>query len=671
MRPTDRMAAEAAGSGSRSFGGSIACGLAVGAVASVALASVECLLGFALAPTFAWDGPWPVDLLLAAIGMQAVTQALIWVPLLTLCAVVYHTVVGRRTSSPLPFLAALPVALTGLFVLPQTLRPLLSEVPHGVLLTGVGSLVLAVGVYVALRICVARTGTWSKRSGRLLVVVCALAALTAGVAFARSPWLDPASYRVGAPSDSWSRPERPHVLLVVLDTVRPDRMSVHGYSRPTTPFLETFAQNAIVFDQAIADGTWTLPSHASMFTGTSVRRHGVGRVRSALDGDLPTLAETLAGNGYNTASFSNNPLISHHTKLDRGFDVSRVTSTISGTTNFSVTRALHRLGLPPPLPWLDPDRGAALTNHLIARWLDDEAPHDAPLFLFVNYMEAHLPWDVPASYRRRFMSDAQVRRSYELRRRAYGGIERALNWRVLEEPELLRSADRTVLRHQYDSSLRYLDERLRELIGMLEERGMLDDTLVVVTSDHGEYLDTHGMWSHLFGVFNDLTHVTLIVREPGRRQALRVGTPVQLSDIRSTVLRAALDAKIPESLYGPRDLLQLAAAGGEPRIAISEAGEIGAAAMLGGGEQRLRLGQPELAAQDGRFKLVLPETGRPRLYDLQTDPQERNDVAGRRPAVTKRLRDHVRLFESSVPAPLVDETVDIDPLLQALGYAEE
>jgi glucan phosphoethanolaminetransferase (alkaline phosphatase superfamily) len=311
--------------------------------------------------------------------MQAITRALIWIPLLTLCAGIYHAVLGGRGSSPLAFLAAAPIALTVLVVIPRELGPHLG-VGDGALLTRLVCLVLVAGIFVAVRIGVVRPGRWYRRSGRFAVVACALVALAAGVSFARSPWLDPASYRVDTPSDSWSPPERPHVLLVVLDTVRPDRMSVHGYSRPTTPFLETFAQNAIVFDQAIADGTWTLPSHASMFTGTSVRRHGVGRVRGALDADLPTLAETLAQNGYNTASFSNNPLISHQTKLDRGFDVSRVTASISGAMDFSVTRALRRLGLPPPLPWLDPDRGAALTNHLIARWLDDEAPHDAPLF---------------------------------------------------------------------------------------------------------------------------------------------------------------------------------------------------------------------------------------------------------------------------------------------------
>jgi arylsulfatase A-like enzyme len=334
------------------------------------------------------------------------------------------------------------------------------------------------------------------------------------VAFTHSPFFAPARFRVANAQQVTQDRQRPNVLWIVLDTARADRMSVYGYNRETTPFLKRWSSRAILFERCISNGMWTVPSHASMFTGMSLRQHGTDHQHAWLDESFVTVAEVLRRAGYNTALFSNNPWVSRAMNLDQGFDVSRTLHHLRYLTRFSsLEDSCLRWGLTPLLPWWDHDYGGAITNWLISDWLDDRGNQGEPFFLFVNYMEAHLPYLIPRKFRRMFMTNEQVARSYELHLRAFGHITGVLDRRFnLYGGEFLAQADREVLKRQYEAGLRYLDDRVSELIRMLEERGHLENTLVVITADHGEYLDTHGMWSHRFLTYNDLVHVPFLER---------------------------------------------------------------------------------------------------------------------------------------------------------------
>ncbi|MCK4303348.1 MAG: sulfatase, partial [Candidatus Eisenbacteria sp.] len=502
-----------------------------------------------------------------------------------------------------------------------------------------------------------------------------------GVAFTRSPLIAPARFRVAHAQQVTQDPQRPNVLWIVLDTARADRMNVYGYSRETTPFLKRWSSRAILFDRCISNGMWTVPSHASMFTGLSLRQHGADHQHPALDESFVTVAEVLRGAGYNTALFSNNPLIAPGTNLDQGFDVSRVVRYLGRLTRFSSLEDLcERWGLAPLLPWWDHDFGGAVTNQLISDWLDNHGNRGEPFFLFVNYMEAHLPYAVPKKYRRMFMTNEQVARSYELRRRAFGPINGVLDMRFnLDGPEFLVPADREVLKRQYEASLRYLDDRISELIRMLEERDHLENTIVVITSDHGEYLDTHGMWSHRFLTYNDLVHVSLILHVPGRDQRARVPTPVQLSDLYATVLNAALGGREPGPGFGSRDLLELADCPEEPRVVITECGGPHAATRRRA-QQRdnpivLHRIQPQIAAQDGRFKYIISADGERELYDLFTDPGELHNLIDVEPAEAERLEAFIEHWHESTPRyqPSDEDEIremepDVIEALRSLGY---
>ena len=211
-----------------------------------------------------------------------------------------------------------------------------------------------------------------------------------------------------------------------------------------------------------------------------------------------------------------------------------------------------------------------------------------------------------------------------------------------------------MLQGQYDAVIRYLDDRVREVIGMFAQRGLLDNTLVVITSDHGEHLGTQGMWGHRFLTYQDLAHVTLQIREPQRQRGARISTPVQLSDLYATVLNATLRQPNANESSRACDLLALAERGGEPRVAICECD--GPAPMnLKWFEGRtdaavLHRMTPQIAAVDQRFKLIRSADGRRELYDLLADPGELHNLIDQRPDEAERLDAHIRAWLEATPA---------------------
>jgi arylsulfatase A-like enzyme len=279
-----------------------------------------------------------------------------------------------------------------------------------------------------------------------------------------------------------------------------------------------------------------------------------------------------------------------------------------------------------------------------------------------------------------YLNDEQVKRSYELHRHAYGSIVRALDFRFnLEGPDFMALSDREVLKGQYEAAIRYLDDRIRELITSLNQRGLLDNTMVIITSDHGEYLDTHGMWSHRFLIYEDVTRVTLMIREPGRTEALHIDTPVQLTDVYPTVASVALGVAGPPPHHDARDLLELAQSPGEPRIAVAE--------YNGPGNEMLAMAKaydspivrhrfaPAIAAQDGRFKYIASSDGQREFYDLIADPGERNNLIESRPEEARRLAEYISRWLDAVPqyrptrpggVPALDP--DTERALRSLGY---
>lgn len=269
-------------------------------------------------------------------------------------------------------------------------------------------------------------------------------------------------------------------------------------------------------------------------------------------------------------------------------------------------------------------------------------------------MGGHAPYRIPKKYRRMYLTDAQVDRSYDLRRSLYGCIVKATNERFnIEGRDFLLQDDRQILRRQYDAAIRYLDDRVGEVIGLFEQRGLLDNTVVVITADHGEYLDTHQMWSHCFLAYDDVIHVPLLVTEPGRRQEVRVTTPVQLSDIGPTVKQAAFGAEWDGQNFGSRNLIALANTPDAPGIVIAQYSGpnpkwVPRMRRRGDPVVDHRV-EPQVAVTDGRFKYMTSGDGQRELYDLRDDPRELSNLIESHAAQADRLAAKLREWLNAVP----------------------
>ncbi|MGH8245032.1 MAG: sulfatase, partial [Gammaproteobacteria bacterium] len=313
----------------------------------------------------------------------------------------------------------------------------------------------------------------------------------------------------------------PNVLLIVLDTFRGDRMGAYGYSRPTTPFLDEYAKKSILFEHAFANSSWTLPSHASLFTGRLPYEHGATINR--LDTRFPTIGEVLASRGYLTAGF-----VGNKTSCTKAFGLARgfqrweniFTDFYDSIRRTSLGRRLERyaqkylrLGAPPfrtPAPEI---------NRHVLDWLDARAQR--PFFVFVNYMETHDPYVAPPQFVQRF--------------------------RTLNDDEALPVTGRTLqapdqgVTDSYDSAVAYLDSEVSKLFQGLAQRGLDKNMLVIITSDHGESLGENGLHTHQNSLYLPQIRVPLLVRFPGHTaENMRVAGVVGLERIAPTIAELSL-----------------------------------------------------------------------------------------------------------------------------------
>jgi arylsulfatase A-like enzyme len=417
----------------------------------------------------------------------------------------------------------------------------------------------------------------------------------------------------------------PLVLLVTLDTTRADRLSGYGHARETSPQLDRLAADAVVYENAIATSSWTLPSHASLFTGKLGSVHGAGydaegplslatalpgreweayRARPLGEGER-TLAEILKEAGYATGAVVAGPWMKRAFGLAQGFDFydDDQIDTTDGRRADRVTDSALR--------FLERTAGAA--------------------FLFLNYYDPHGPYDAPEPFARRFLEKGAT-----------------LGEGVPKGEELLA---------RYDAEIAYMDHHLGRLLDELRRRGRYDPALVVVTSDHGELLGEHGRIGHGESLTEPELKIPLIVKRPrGQEPPARSRAAAQLTDVLPTIL-AALRLEAPRAIQG--GVLPNA---GHPVVA--EVDPLPALAPSG----RWR------ALYDGSLKFLWNSRGDHRLFDLAADPAEGANLFSREPERARRLAQGLEGYLASLPRPpasagaarkLDEET---QRALRSLGY---
>src|SRR5581483_6523316 len=331
---------------------------------------------------------------------------------------------------------------------------------------------------------------------------------------------------------------RPNVLLVTLDTVQAGHLSLYGYHRETSPHLRQLARSATVYKNAIAASDMTLPSHASIFTGLYGREHGAHNLplpdkTQPLDASFITLAEVLAGKGYVTAAVAANRFyLLPEFGMAQGFRLfdSKMPVMLFNNNRRYILREGVRRVLNLFLSTYDFDTRtltAAEINQEVLPLLEQLKRETAPFFLFVNYMDAHLPYIPPPPFDTLFPGKIRL-----LDFDAVTNVELD----VIKQKRGIIPQERAHLESQYDGAIAYLDSEFANIIARLQQLGLYDNTMVVVVGDHGESFGDRGMMEHTVSVYQDQVHVPLIIHYPRQTQAETVDTTVSHVDLMPTIL---------------------------------------------------------------------------------------------------------------------------------------
>lgn len=439
-------------------------------------------------------------------------------------------------------------------------------------------------------------------------------------------WL---SFGCGQPSSKF-----PNVLLISLDTTRADRLGCYGYHRDTSPNLDALAGESVLYTRAVSTSSWTLPAHASLFTGKFVTSHGSRYdpkgslvLTSVIDGpshwdtyrarrlgdEHVTLARVLRDQGYATAAVVGGPWLKKAFGLDRGFDTydDDGISTVSGRLAQDVTDSA--------LSWIE--------GHVEAT-----SEEKSPFFLFLNYYDPHSPYRAPPGFAERYLTD-------EMRR----------------DPDVTNDE----LNALYDAEIHYMDHQIGRLLSGLRELDLYDPTWIIVTADHGELLGEHGLKGHGKLLTQVELHVPLFLKYPaGEEQPRRDDGWIQPTDIMPLILHR-LGIEVPPEVQGA------ATAESRPPV-VSEVYPLPTWSRRG--EWRTLI--------EGNYKFTWNSKRNHMLFRLDEDPDEMNNLVAVLPSRSRKMHRELLDFIARLPlpAPPSEEETEIDPetreALKSLGYVK-
>ena len=431
------------------------------------------------------------------------------------------------------------------------------------------------------------------------------------------PWLSGCSKkRIG---------KEPNVIVIVMDTTRFDRLGCYGYLRKTSPNIDELAKDSLVYTRAIAPSSWTLPSHASLFTGKFTTSHGAQydskgpfllidaiegpshwdryRVRG-LSKDELTLAMVLKQAGYQTGAVVAAIWLKKTFGLDKGFDHydDSGVETVNGRLAKSVTAGA--------IDWIDKTQ-------------------QKRFFLFLNYFDAHSPYRPPEGFEKAFLPKTI---------RLHGKL-------TLEARNAL-----------YDAEIAYMDHYIGQFLKRTRESDLYDNTMIIVTADHGELMGEHGRFAHGNHLYQEEIHIPMLIKYPhGEVSPARTDTQVQLTDVMAIILER-LSIDLPDGVQG----------NAPPNLGHPVVSEV----------YPLPMDSPHgdwRAIFDGDFKFIWNSKGNHLLFDLKSDPGEEVNILGQRQRADKMLA-RLNRYVSNLPPPdpVAEEQQILDEetrnALRSLGY---
>jgi arylsulfatase A-like enzyme len=432
----------------------------------------------------------------------------------------------------------------------------------------------------------------------------------------------------------------PNVVLITLESIRPEHLGCYGYDRPTSPALDALAAESVVYDDAHAVTSWTLASHASLFTGLYPTAHqAVGPV-DVLGDDYETLAETLAAAGYATAGFASGPYLRRQHNLHQGFELY--------DDSFATAAHIQAHG--------------EVTNpgitDAIVRYLRDGRDRQRPFLLFAYFWDPHYDYIPPPPNDTRFVPEGSVAVDVT----EYGVTRKIHEGTPPEQMEYVLA--------QYDGEIRWTDEHLARIFDALREEGLWDDTVVIVTSDHGQEFFEHGAKGHKNNLFVESVRVPLLVKHAGNGPRGHDDRLVSLVDVFPTVVElAGASSEIP---FHGVSLLDA-----EPPAGREIFFELLSIWYRTGNGRTTETRESWYAMRTHDHKLVsVPKRGKEMLFDVRNDPGERKNTAPQEAelagSLSRRLTDWqadmkgvAELYRVGGEAALTPEQIE---RLKSLGY---
>ena len=436
-----------------------------------------------------------------------------------------------------------------------------------------------------------------------------------------------------------------NVLWIVVDAMRPDHMGMYGYAKPTTPFLDEWSKDGFVFLHHTVNAPWTRPSTATMLTGLFPSGHQTQTAESRLPDGIRTVGMDLKKLGYQTAAVVGNGNGSSIAGLDRGFDDYTDTKT-----------AWKKL----------PDAAQVYEQGL--KWFDERRAKKKKWFMFMFAVDPHDPYHAPPDYEKEWLP-----KGFE------GEPRRHAHW---EYKNAYPKAERDSMLAVYDGAIRYTDDQTKLFLAALQKRGLLENTTVIITADHGDGFGEHGYYLHAHHHYDEITRVPLLIKSPAWKGQGYVFHTTQHVDLLPTLVAGAGGAPRP-GLPGADLTKLLQQPVDKERLVLCEYNEFGIRrSMLLSQLYRVIL---QLPANEEEFlkkiprKELLPSVNfeKPVLhvYDRQKDPLDRKNLSAKPPPAAQKMAESLRSFMEN--APSANRDVDPDKLpkeviddLRSLGYVQ-
>lgn len=487
----------------------------------------------------------------------------------------------------------------------------------------------------------------------------------------------------------------PNIILIIMDTARRHNFSCYGYDRPTTPNIDKMGKSGIIFERAISSSPWTLPSHVSFLSGETVKQHGITQELIYEDGKFRNfnvvkriskyLPLILKNKGYQCIGISNNPFICKAFGFNVGFDI--FIDQYSSYSEFGFSDKLkiifrnnklrkklrkmfeqftRKIMICYRLNSGKGDKGAYKTVSLIKQFLSQNIiTKNRPFFLFLNFFDPHLPYTPPSPFND-IINKIPFWKKYTLNQDYM---------KLISNKAKMSKNDFEILKSLYNGEISYLDKKICEIVDMFQEFNIINDSIFIVTSDHGENIGDHKLMDHQLCIYDTLLAVPLILYAPEYLpRGIRVKKYIMLKDLYYTIISLATGIPDEKSILNEKYNQPIIAEYEKPLMTLIQIKEKYPHINLERFDKEL------VALYDNGYKIIQSEKGDIELYNIENDPFEISDISLKEIKIVremKKLLENYYLNKESLNKMKVDyeNTKDIDKQLieeklREFGYIE-